>query len=312
MKLPIYLFVPVFACVTTGCGGDDSDNGNGSEDLVGTFQVALNPPKEGNPAYTSVLGTVFDGPTPSTPIWEEAAKSGACRLLTPRVPYCEEPCGGTALCVEDDTCQPFPEVVTVGTVNVEGLRVSGGGTTFSMDPIAGNYQPAGVTLEYPPFSEGDAVTFSAEGEGSVPAFVLEADGINQLELLNQSIELADGQPVNLSWTPPGQGDTDIYVKLDISHHGGCKGMIECDAGDSGSLELTAGMIDQLKALGISGWPSIVVSRKAIGSAEIPLGRVDLVVISTLEMFVDIPGLISCEKDSDCPTGQTCQDDLKCE
>jgi Cys-rich repeat protein len=30
------------------------------------------------------------------------------------------------------------------------------------------------------------------------------------------------------------------------------------------------------------------------------------------MFVEIPGLVSCLEDADCPTGQTCQDDLKCE
>ena len=94
-------------------------------------------------------------------------------------------------------------------------------------------------------------------------------------------------------------------------------MIECDVGDTGSLELPADMIDQLKALGISGWPSIVVSRKAIGLANNSQVQVDLVIVSTLEMFVDIPGLVSCtcpvgEPCPECPAGQTCQDDLKCE
>jgi len=317
MKTQILLFTLVSACITAGCGGDDSDNGNGSEGLIGTFQVALMAPTQINPAYTKVFGKVYDGPTPSPLIWEEAARDGACRLMTPRVPYCEEPCGGEAMCVEDDTCQPYPAGITVGTVDVEGLRVSGGGTTFSMDPVAGNYQPTGITLEYPAFSEGDAVIFSAEGEGPVPAFTLEGDGITQLELLNQSIELADGQAVNLSWTAPGQDLAEIYVKLDISHHGGTKGMIECDTGDTGSLELSAGMLDQLKALGISGWPSIVVTRWTAGSAKTPLGRIDLSIISSLEMFIDIPGLVSCtcpvgEPCPECPTGQTCQDDLKCE
>jgi hypothetical protein len=218
------------------------------------------------------------------------------------------------MCVEDDTCQPYPAVVTVGTVDVEGLRTTDGATSFSMDPVAGNYQPMGVTLEYPAFSEGDAITFSAAGEDSAPAFTLETEGISQLEVLNQSIELADGQAVTLNWTPPGQtGIADIYVKLDISHHGGTKGMIECNTGDTGSLELPAGLLDQLKALGISGFPSIVVNRKAVGSS----GRVDLVIISTVERYVEIPGLVSCncpvnEPCPECPTGQTCQDDLKCE
>ena len=321
MRLFSLLLAMVMVCAAAcssggngnGDGGDGSDGGNGSGELIGAFQVALMPPAEGNPAYTRVFGKVYDDPTPIPLIWEEAARDGACRLMTPRVPHCEEPCGGTALCVEDDTCQDYPEVVTVGTVDVEGLRVSDGGTSFSMDPIAGSYQPAGVTVVYPPFSEGDAVSFSAEGEGPVPAFTLEGEGIAKLELLNQSIELADGQAVDLSWTPPGQADiTDIYVKLDISHHGGTKGIIECDTGDTGSLELPADMIDQLKSLGFSGLPSIVVTRWTAASANTPLGRIDLSIISSLEMLVEIPGLISCNDDSDCPTGQTCQDDRKCE
>jgi hypothetical protein len=305
------------ACSSGGNGDGDGGNGDGDggswpDELIGTFQVALMPPAEGNPAYTKVFGMVFDGPTPVPLVWEEAARDGACRLMTPRVPYCEEPCEGGAICVEDNVCQFYPETVTVGTVEVEGLRISGGGTSFSMDPIAGNYQPTGITLEYPGFFEGDAITVSAEGEDQVPAFTLEGEGIAELELLNQSIELADGQAVNLSWTPPGQDVADIYVKLDISHHGGTKGMIECDVEDTGSLELTAAMLDQLKSLGISGWPSIVVTRWTAGSTKVPLGRIDLSIVSSLEMFVEIPGLVSCLEDADCPTGQTCQDDLKCE
>jgi hypothetical protein len=292
-----------------------SSNGNGqpeSEDLVGSFQVSLSLTSSGQ-GYTSVVGKVFDGPTPNPVILEEAAKEGDCQLLTPRYPYCEEPCGGTALCVEDDICQPHPNAVSVGTVQVEGLRTTDGETSFSMDPIADNYQPAGsLILEYPAFSEGDEITFGAEGEGTVPAFTLNARGISPLELLNETIELIDGQAVNLSWTPPGQSNiARIRVKMDISHHGGSKGQIKCDTADDGSLELTAGMLDQLKALGIAGFPTIAVWRETAGSAKIPAGRVDLVIDSRIDKEVVIPGLISCEEDTDCPDGMTCQIDQRC-
>lgn len=301
----------LFALVLGAC----SSNGNGqpeSEDLVGSFQVSLSFTISGQ-GYTSVVGKVFDGPTPNPVILEEAAKDGDCTLFTPRVPFCEEPCGGTALCVEDDLCQPYPNAVSAGTVHVQGLLTTNGETSFSMDPIANNYQPTGgIVLEYPAFSEGDEITFDAEGEGEVPAFTLNARGIAPLELLGETIELLDGQAVNLTWTPPGQSDIGrVKVKLDISHHGGSKGQIKCDTEDDGSLELSGAMLDQLKALGVAGFPTIVIWRETSGSAKIPAGRVELVIDSRIEKEVVIPGVISCWEDTDCPDGMTCQADQQC-
>ena len=81
--------------------------------------------------------------------------------------------------------------------------------------------------------------------------------------------------------------------------------------DSGSLELDGALITELLDLGVAGFPSIIVTRRAVGSAAIAAGRVDLVLSSKVEHFVDIAGLTSCSADSDCPDGQTCQDDLTC-
>ncbi len=308
--LSMVLFSFIAAC--SGGGGPSDGGDDGSDELVGAFQVDLVAPASGNPGYTQVFGKVFNGPTPSPLVWELTSQDGACRLVAPRVPHCETPCGGTAICVEDNQCQEYPTAIGVGTMHVKGLQTTAGGDEFSMDPIANNYQPVGVTLEYPAFSEGDDITFTADGASPVPGFALAAKGISQLEILNQSISLDDGQAVTLSWNAPAQsGVSTIFVKLDISHHGGTKGMIECDTADTGSLQLKAAMLDRLKALGVSGFPTIVVTRKAVGSAKIPYGRVDLVVGSTLEKEVLIPGLVSCNEDGDCPAGQTCQTDLKC-
>ena len=299
---------------------DDSSNPTDDDDdaAIGAFQVRLAAPvaatetAEAKDGYTSVVGKVYDGPTPEQLIWEEAAAEGDCRLLKPRVPFCEQPCGGS-VCVEDDTCQDYPTAQSVGLVTVTGLQTESGEDSFVMEPIANNYQPPGdAKLLYPAFSEGGEIEFSADGGDFVSAFTLKAKGISQLEILNETIPVEKGNPVVLTWTPAGQSDiSSIHVKLDISHHGGSKGKIECKADDNGSLEISSSLIGQLTDLGFAGFPTIVVTRSSTGSAEVSAGGIDLVISSQVEKAVQIPGLDSCNDDGDCPDGQTCQTDLVC-
>lgn len=318
----------VFGCAfgAVACAPPSPSDGTGSGSgtisgdptvLVGTFRVQLIAPVPATateptvPGFTSVLGRVYDGPTPSPIQWREAAVAGDCTLLVPAVPFCNPQCGGSAQCVAENLCQPYPTAQSVGTVSATGLRTSTGATEFSMEPIANAYQ-APETLPYPAFSEGGAVTFVATGGSSIPALTLLARGVAPLDLLTDPIVLADEEPLTLSWTPAGpEGVSTIHVKLDISHHGGVKGKIECDGDDSGSLTLPATLLSQLKALGVAGFPTIVVTRAATGSATIPFGRVDLVISSEVERAVEIPGLVSCTGDADCESGQTCQTDRVC-
>lgn len=322
------------ACTGDGKGNDEASSDAGDEDtstptgdtgtveypetLVGTFQVQLVAPvpasdtSPASPGKTAVVGKVYDGETPATIVWEAGTKSGECQLFTPRVPFCDTPCGGSAVCVEDNTCAPYPTAGSAGTITVKGLKTSDGATEFTMDPIANNYQPPGsITLAYPAFAEGDLVTLDAPG-ADVDAFKLSARGIAQLELKNASIPLVADTPVTLQWTPAADPTrSSIHVKLDISHHGGTKGMIECDTADAGSLELPGALISELLDLGVAGFPSIIVTRRSVGSAAIAAGRVDLVISAKTEHFVDIDGVTSCSDTSECPNGQTCQDDLTC-
>lgn len=309
---------------SSGSTGGDPDGGSpdGSPGdpsiLAGTFQVRLVAPvpamdgQPETPGYAAVLGKVYDGPTPSQIVWEKGTKDGDCQLLTPRVPFCSTPCGGSAVCVEDETCQPYPTAHSAGKVTAKGLKTESGATEFSMDPVASSYQtPAGVKLLYPPFAEGDAITFEASGD-HFSAFSVASKGITPLNLTNASITLEPDQPLMLTWTPPGQaGISTIHVKLDISHHGGTKGVLECEAADTGSLTLSAAILTELVNLGVAGFPTVVVTRKAVGSTTISPGRVELVIASDVERAVQIPGVTSCTDDTQCPNGQTCQSDLTC-
>jgi len=318
--LPGILTLLVSAGACTSAGDESPSDGDQAPagPAFGAFQVALVPLVAGargepdTPAFTSIVGKVSDGPTPSGMIWEEAAANGDCRLVTPRIPFCEQPCGGGALCVEDGECQPYPAAIGVGTVHVEGLQTTGGQTSLSMDPVAGYYQlGGGVGLVYPPFAEGDDVTLTAGGSASAPGFTLAARGIGPLEVTSEILRL-DGEPMVLEWTPPGQaGLATISVAIDISYHGGTKGQVLCDAPDTGSLEIAASLLDGLKALGVSGFPKAEIARTAVGSAD-PPDQVDLVIVSRVTKMLEIPGVVSCNEDGDCPEGQTCQFDFRCD
>jgi hypothetical protein len=103
--------------------------------------------------------------------------------------------------------------------------------------------------------------------------------------------------------------TKVHVELDISHHGGTKGKIECVADDNGRLEIAAELVTRLKALGIAGWPIAELTRQAKGTS--PDVKVDLLLESKFVKDITIPGLVSCSDHPDCPTGQTCQVDMTC-
>jgi hypothetical protein len=268
-------------------------------------------PNEQGSGTTSVLGKVYDGPTPAAINWIPGTKSGACVLSTPQVPFCDPACGSD-VCVGSGTCQAYPTAKSVGTVSVSGLKTSAGAGAVELLEVANAYQlPGGTTLSYPPFAEGDAVRFTSSG-GDFAPLTLEARGIAVLEVTTTSLVVESGKPLALAWKAASMpAATRIHVKLDISHHGGTKGMIECDADDSGSLEIPASMVSELVSLGVAGFPTILVARRAVGSSAIAPGRVELVVTSDVEMAVDIPGVRSCTSDADCESGQTCQADLTC-
>ena len=278
-----------------------------SSTLVGSFQVKLTAESDLGAANTTVVGKVYDGPTPATVVWESPQVDGDCTLTTPRVPFCNTPCGGSAACVEDDTCLAYPTARGVGAVTVSGLAAS----PFQLTAVSNTYQaPASATLAYPPFADGDPVSVSAAGD-YFGAFSINAKGIAPLVLQSTGLALKTGQALELSWAKGATSDAKIHVKLDISHHGGSKGQIECDTADSGALSVSAALVTKLLNLGVAGYPTVIVTRHSTGSTVIAAGRVDLEVSSVVEQAVTVEGLASCTSDDDCATGQTCQNDLTC-
>jgi hypothetical protein len=280
--------------------------------LHGRVQVNLVEATLFSEAYTTVLGRVNNGPTPSTLQWTQADSSGSCKLMIPRAPFCAVSCGSTAACVADGVCQDYPKALVVGSMTVNGMKTVAGPTSFVMQPLLGTYQPPATTqFVAPPFTEGDDVTISA-GTDSTGLFSLTAKAMGPLQVLYDSIVLTDNQAVTLQWTPPSAASSStVSARFDISHHGGVKGVIECESADNGQLIVAASLVNQLKALGISGFPTVELSRHSASPVRTDMS-LELRIESMVVRPISIPGLISCSGDEECPNGQTCQQDLKCQ
>lgn len=283
---------------------------SGDEAAIGGFVIELVGPLiedgvETRPAFTSLIGRINDGATPAPVAWKVVAEGGGCRLLTPTVPFCDPGCGGGAACADDDRCVPYPRAVSLGRVHVHGLA----GGALDLDEVAGNYLTR-ARIPFPPLPEGGKVELTTDG-GTLGPLRLESVGIAPLELTSR-VQPVAGQPLELAWRPPGQaGISTIEIAMDLSHHGGSRGKIECHAADTGALAIPSAQITALLSLGLSGFPTVVVTRVASGSTATRLGRATLRVVASVERAVEIEGLHSCRSDEHCPAGMTCQVDLKC-
>jgi hypothetical protein len=255
--------------------------------------------------HTSFLGTFFDGPSSEQTPLDLRQEQAGCRLMVPRPVACTPNCGLDAVCTGTNVCTPRPNQVDVGELHVEGL----GDSTYDVKPTAPNilsYQII-TSLAYAACKEGVDVKVSAN------AFSLATKCISPLKVTSPvPIPVTSGQPMHLAWTPPGQsGISRIEIELEISHHGGFKGQIECDVPDTGSFDVPAPLITALVSLGRAGYPTVKVARTSRASAATQ-PQVTLTVHSQVELPVNT-GVISCGGGDSppCPTGTTCQFGFTC-
>ncbi len=298
------------AGAAAGAGGAAGSGGAANADpdaVVGSFIVDLVGATDNVEPYVSVSGKVYDGVTPSTVAWDLVSSAAGCQLLKVRAPFCSTPCTGGGVCVEDEQCAGYPAAQDLGPVVLQGL----GSVDITMKPIASGYQlPGDVMPAFPPAAEGSALSLHVTG-GPYGAFEIESRMIAPL-VAKGPLTLDPDQPLSIAWTAPG--DTTLarmQVKLDISHHGGAKGKIECDVADSGALVLPASLVSGLIALGVAGFPTATLTRVATGSASIAPGKVTLQASSSVSLELVVPGVLSCHDASECPTGKACRQDLTC-
>jgi hypothetical protein len=287
---------------TTG-GGSATGGGNAGGNvgtLFGNIAVKLFSDPDEN--YSTVIGKIFDGPQPAPnpligPLKVSQEEAG-CQLLVPKGASCEPGCGTTGVCTENNHCTPKPNAVSVGTLRVQGL-----GDELTLTPISLGY--SGPTLPYPACTEGADVKLQAD------TFAITGKCIAGLKLSGPDpIPVKTGQPAAFSWVPPTKsGISRIQIILEIAHHGGYKGEIDCDVPDTGSFQIPATLITALVNLGLAGYPTVALTRVST-AADAKEPNVKLLVSSSLERAVDT-GVISCGiGDTMCPTGTTCDDATK--
>jgi hypothetical protein len=279
----------------------------GANALVGAFLIELKPPAGSAAGSTSLGGKVFDGPTPSTVVWDLAEQTGSCQLLVPRAPLCSPRCPGEQACVETNQCAGYPTSQDLGTIQVRGL----GAAPFAVDPIVNGYQlPVDLTLPFPPAAEGAPVEV-AVSSGPFGAFTLATKVVAPLASTGDLL-LERAKAIPLTWTAAGMPAlARIQIKVEISHHGGPKGKIECDVADTGAFEVPAALVTKLIDLGVAGFPTVSITRAATGTATIAPGQVILQVLSAVVHQVKVAGYTSCSDDMPCPMGKVCQPNQVC-
>ncbi len=299
----------VFAsCSDVGAKGD-TDGGGGSElrykpcataDKVGEFRVEL------AQAFTGVSGAVREGVVPSN-VPDLVQTSGSCQLLRAPNLFCDPACGTDQTCGTGGTCVPYPKNQDVGTVTLTGMK-----DPVEMQALAPiNVYMNTSSLSHPGFDEGATIGLRATG-GEYESFSLGGFGIAALSLDLEAIPAEDNQPVAVAWEASSlDGPTSVNLVLNINHHGGTLAWIECEVEDTGSFAIPADLVTALFAVGASGFPSLVVSRRSADSTTIAPGCVELQIVSEQEIDVEVNGLTSCTDNTPCTPPETCQADLTC-
>ncbi len=274
--------------------GDSCD----ANESVGGFRITL------TDSYTTVGGSVSDGVTPSN-VARELDSDGACVLLAPTDLTCSPACSGDETCGFDETCIPAPLRYDAGTVTIDGMK-----SPVSLDPNALTFQYTSTIRDpYPAFDTGATITLSAAGGEGAP-FTLQATGVSLITSSASAFTVERDKPVDILWDPDAALGDNAYVHLNFSvnRHAVTTGWIECVVPDTGAYTIPATLVTQLIDLGLSGWPEVHISRRSDASTTIDSGCVDLVVVSQVKVEIDIPGLVSCSGDDECPDGQSCSPD----
>jgi hypothetical protein len=269
--------------------------------LVGWFEAAL---QEG---FTSVQGRVESAPTPLR-VPALVSESGACRFYRPPTLFCDPACAGGTTCTASGTCVEAPTAVFAGEVSVTGLSAP-----VEMAPSMPPYFYSNTgTLPHPGYAEGSDLVLYADGADAIAPFVLDVLGVAPLVSPATSVPLVRDQVVALTWTAPASGDAStVHVDLNIAQHGGTPGWIECEVADTGNFSLPVALTNQLLDQGASGFPSLIMTRRSVDSADTAGGCVQWSAQSAVTLTVDIDGLTSCSEPADCTPPETCQGDLTC-
>ncbi len=244
-------------------------------------------------------GRIRDGVLPS----DQPAvllEQGGCQLLrTPR-PFCDPPCDAGEICDLDATCRDYPSSVDLGVITLEDP--SG---TLEVPPLEPGfvYEQSPLPGDAP---QADEILRLVTEDAALPSLVLHGVAPPALDNVPDSLLLARGQALALTWRPPsGLGRSVLAVTLSIDVHGGNPAWLACTLPDTGTATLPSPLVDGLLAAGVSGFPLLQLSRESQDHALLGDTCADLVVRQRVSREPTVAGHTPCNDDSDCPEGQTC-------
>jgi hypothetical protein len=277
-------------------GGGGQGGASGS--LYGRIAVQLKE-EEG---YTDFAATFRDGvfPPPSDKgALVAAMTSGGCQLLVPTT--CDPACPETSWCTAKDRCSPKSMVINAGTLAIGGF----GSGTISVEP-QGNVYVISPTLPFPGCTEGASVTVTAS------QFTLAGHCVAPLHVTTTApVRATAGHPIDLAWTAAAKPEQSrVQIAVEISHHGGFKGEIDCDVPDTGSFSIPEPLVTALNGLGRAGYPTIALTRAATFTAA-SQPNVSLAVSSEVVLAAET-GVVSCAGNGDCTAPATCQPNRTCQ
>lgn len=285
---------------SAGSGSVAGTSSPAEEELHGSVVVSLNAPEGDGAGYSTLIGRFFSAMTPDPFPLKLDSEAEGCQLKVPNLPFCSESCAPD-VCTADEVCTPHPDPVSVGALSVQGL-----GAALSLSPATSLVVYQSPSLAYPPCEAGTKVSASAD------RFSLEAECLAPLELTGPDpLPVKSGEVVHVTWVPAPRGASSrVRIGLDVSHHGGKKGQIDCEVPDTGSFDIPEGLVTKLIALGLAGYPTINVNRVSVG-VDARNDAVSLVLSSSITRAVDT-GVKSCQDDAECDEGQECSDVGLCE
>jgi hypothetical protein len=258
----------------------------------------------GNPAYTAISGGVRSGVKPSEVWTKEGAAAGGCQMMVAASYACTNTCPSGMICGGPDQCITEPTFQSAGVVTVTGV----GASAININPAGNAYNSsAGSGTPYPPFSPGGRVSLAAAG-AAVPEFTLYGEGITPLEFAGTNLKATGGQDFAFTWTAPAQaGQTRIFARMEIGHHGGVAARIECDLPDTGSAVIPASLVTALVAKGIHGFPELSLTRRTMDSTQVTQGCIDFAVASPAARQIQ-----ACTASGVCPVSCNCTTNVDCD
>ena len=268
------------------------------DQLTGGFTLVI------GDGVSRLSGILRGGKAPGEPLWILSRKAGGCSVNMER-PTCQPACSGVKVCSEQLACVYGPWPMDVGTIYVNGV----GGAELSMSASEGKYLLEGDALPYPPCNPGGKVELAADG-GRFGPFTLSGECITPL-VFSAPINAERHKPLKLSWTEAnaGSGRMRIQIALGGGTHAAIR--IVCDVDDSGDIEIEAALLEQLVQLGVTGLPSVTMTRLSAGGTDGSEPRqVFLSIQHSVAREFEMKG-VTCREDIDCPPSQICYQGTYC-